>query len=119
MSTYLVAVVVGDFDCVSAVHPESGVLTSVYTPVGCAAQGEFALKVGVDSLQLLTTLFGLPYMGGRKVDHIAIADFAAGAMENTGAITYREAALLIDPVSSSLAMKQRVAQVVAHELSHQ
>ena len=46
-------------------------------------------------------------------------DFAAGAMENTGAITYREAALLIDEKESSLATRQRVAQVVAHELSHQ
>lgn len=119
MSTYLVAVVVGDFDCVSGVHADSGVLTSVYTPVGCAAQGEFALKVGIDALQLLTQLFGVPYFGGRKVDHVAIADFSAGAMENTGCITYREAALLIDPAASSLAMKQRVAQVVAHELSHQ
>ena len=48
---------------------------------------------------------------GTKVDHLAIPDFAAGAMENTGAITYREAALLIDEAQSSFATKQRVAQV--------
>lgn len=111
MSTYLVAVVVGEFDSVSATHPESGITTSIYTPVGCSVQGEFALKVGVDALHLLSTLFGHPYMGGNHVSHVAVADFAAGAMENTGCITYREAALLIDPAGSSLAMKQRVAQV--------
>jgi puromycin-sensitive aminopeptidase len=111
-STYLVAVCVGEWDAVSAVDPVSLVRTSVYTPVGRAASGEFALKVGVEALAYLTAIFGHPYMGGSKVDHIAIADFAAGAMENTGLITYREAALLIDE-HSSMAMKQRVAQVVS------
>ena len=50
---------------------------------------------------------------------VAISDFAAGAMENWGLITYRETALLIDPETSPLANKQRVAYVVAHELAHQ
>ena len=50
---------------------------------------------------------------------VAISDFAAGAMENWGLITYRETALLIDPVTSPLVNKQRVAYVVAHELAHQ
>ena len=55
----------------------------------------------------------------QKCDMIAISDFAAGAMENWGLITYRETALLIDPDTSPLANKQRVAYVVAHELAHQ
>jgi len=117
MSTYLVAVVVGEFDAVSA-RGADGIVTTVYTPVGKAELGAFALRVGVDALAYLAELFGIPYMG-TKIDHLAIPDFAAGAMENTGAITYREAALLIDERESSLATKQRVAQVVAHELSHQ
>jgi puromycin-sensitive aminopeptidase len=113
MASYLVAFVVGHFDCVSAMG-KTGVRTTVYTPVGKSALGAFALKVGVAGLELFEQLFGIPYFGGPKCDHIAIADFAAGAMENTGCITYREAALLIDEKESSLAMKQRVAQVVCH-----
>ena len=46
-------------------------------------------------------------------------DFAAGAMENWGLVTYREAALLIDETTASSQYKQRVASVVAHELAHQ
>ena len=54
-----------------------------------------------------------------KLDMAAIPDFAAGAMENWGLITYRESALLVDPAHSSAATKQRVAIVVAHEIAHQ
>jgi puromycin-sensitive aminopeptidase len=53
-----------------------------------------------------------------KLDLIAIPDFAAGAMENWGAITYREVALLVDPAHSSAATKQRVAIIIAHEIAH-
>lgn len=61
--------------------------TSVYTPPGKAHLGRFALDFGADALAYLEKLFGTPYMGGAKCDHIACQDFAAGAMENTGAIT--------------------------------
>lgn len=117
MSTYLAAVFVGDFDCLSTVTSPSRIPTSIYTPVGQTAQGTFALKVASEGIEYLQKLFGVPFMG-TKCDHIAIASFAAGAMENMGAISYREAALLIDEANSSLAQKQRVAQVVSHELSH-
>ena len=50
---------------------------------------------------------------------IAIPDFAAGAMENWGLITYRETAMLYDPVMSSESNKQRVTVVITHELAHQ
>lgn len=50
---------------------------------------------------------------------IAIPDFAAGAMENWGLITYRETAMLYEPGVSSEGNKQRVAVVVSHELAHQ
>ena len=117
MATYLVAAIVGDFDALSA-RGANGVLTTVYVPVGKTHLGRFALDVAVKSLDLLETLFGVPFMG-TKNDHLAIPDFAAGAMENTGCITYREAALLVDDKESSVATLQRVAQVVAHEISHQ
>ena len=72
ISTYLVAVIVGEFDSVSA-RGANGVLTTVYTPVGKSASGSFALKVAVDCLEFLEHLFGLPYMGS-KSDLLAIAD---------------------------------------------
>lgn len=114
-SSYLVAIVVGHFDCISQTG-KNGVTTSIYTPKGKAHLGTFALRIGVAALEFFEEKFGLPYFGGKKVDHIAVAEFAAGAMENTGAITYREAALLIDEKESSLAMKQRVCQVVVSSL---
>ncbi|BHF83798.1 hypothetical protein SprV_0902694500 [Sparganum proliferum] len=116
MSTYLVAMVVGNFEYVSAkdVH---GVDVRVFTPPGKKACGEYALEVSVKTLPFYADLFGhkfpLP-----KCDLIAIPDFACGAMENWGLITYRETALLIDHEHTSLMSKQRVAITVAHELAH-
>ena len=68
-------------------------------------------------LSFFNDYFGIPYPL-EKLDHIAIPDFAAGAMENWGAITYRETALLVDPDNSSAGTRQRVAEVVAHEMAH-
>jgi len=65
-STYLVAFIVGPFDSVSAVD-STGVLTTVYTPVGKAALGEFALKVSLGALPFMARLFKIPYFGGVKV----------------------------------------------------
>jgi puromycin-sensitive aminopeptidase len=117
MSTYLLAMVVGEFDQVSE-YTKEGVLTTVYTPVGKSEQGRFALKVACEALSFFQSYFGVEYPL-RKSDLLAIPDFAAGAMENWGCVTYREAALLIDEKNSSAAMKQRVAMVVCHELAHQ
>lgn len=113
----LVAVIVGDFDRVSGTR--DGFTTSVYTPVGRSHQGRFALRMAMDAIGHLEGLFGVPARSFlHKSDLIAVPEFAAGAMENMGAVTYREAAVLIDENESSLATRQRVAQVVAHELSH-
>ncbi len=76
MSTYLVAVVVGEFDVVSKLH--GGVTTSVFTPPGKSHLAKFALNFGVEALAYLESLFGIKYMGGAKVDHVACQDFAAG-----------------------------------------
>ncbi|EXB57658.1 Puromycin-sensitive aminopeptidase [Morus notabilis] len=117
MSTYLVAIVVGLFDYVED-HTSDGIKVRVYGQVGKANQGKFALHVAVKTLELYKEYFEVPYPLP-KLDMIAIPDFAAGAMENYGLVTYRETALLYDDQHSAAANKQRVATVVAHELAHQ
>lgn len=117
MSTYLVAVVVGLFDHVEG-HTPDGVKVRVYCQVGKANQGKFALDVAVKTLGIYKEYFAVPY-SLPKLDMVAIPDFAAGAMENYGLVTYRETALLYDDKHSAAANKQRVATVVAHELAHQ
>ncbi|ELU07211.1 hypothetical protein CAPTEDRAFT_150577 [Capitella teleta] len=117
MSTYLLAFVVGEYDYVEDTDSD-GVKVRVYTPVGKAQQGEFALQVAVKTLPFYNNYFNIAYPLP-KIDLIAIADFAAGAMENWGLVTYRETALLVDPTNSSSAARQWVALVVGHELAHQ
>ena len=77
----------------------------------------FALDIGAFALDFFERYYGLPYPGD-KLDMLAIPDFAAGAMENLGAITYRETALLVDEAAASHAERERVADVVAHEIAH-
>ncbi|XP_056698258.1 aminopeptidase M1-like [Spinacia oleracea] len=117
MSTYLVAVVVGLFDFVES-STSDGIKVRCYCQVGKSDQGKFALEVAVKTLELYKKYFDVPY-ALPKLDMIAIPDFAAGAMENYGLVTYRENALLYDEKHSAAANKQRVAIVVAHELAHQ
>ena len=72
----------------------------------------------VFSMWFFTDYYGLPYPD-RKVDMIALPDFAQGAMENTGCITYRESLLLVDPEQATQPELENIADVVAHELAHQ
>jgi len=117
MSTYLVAFIVGDLEYIEKKTKE-GVLVRVFTTPGKKHQAEFALECAVKTLSFFTEYFNIPYPMP-VLDMVAIPDFASGAMENWGAVTYREAALLIDNDSSSASQRQWVATVVAHELSHQ
>jgi puromycin-sensitive aminopeptidase len=117
MSTYLLAFVVGEFDFLQT-RSAHGVLIKVYTPPGKAAAGQFALDAAARALDAYNDFFNLPYPLP-KLDMVAIPEFAAGAMENWGLVTYREVDLLIDPVKASTMQKQRVAVVVTHELAHQ
>lgn len=117
MSTYLVAICVGEFDFVQRTT-EHGVLVRVYTPPGRSEAGTFALDVGCQSLDIYDDFFGLPYPLP-KLDMVAIPEFAMGAMENWGLVTYREVDLLIDKKTASSQQKQRVCIVVTHELAHQ
>jgi len=117
MSSYLLAVAVGECDHVEATTA-TGVLVRVFTPVGQRAHGEYALQIGVKSLEYYADYFGIGYPLP-KCDMIAVPDFSNGAMENWGLITFRESLLLVDPANSSAQNQQRVAIIVAHEVAHQ
>ena len=116
VSTYLLAFVVGDLDSIEQ-RDAGGTLHRVWTTRGKVEQGQYALETSVRLLKYLNDYFGIPYPLP-KLDHIAIPDFTAGAMENWGAVTYRETALLVDPENSSAGTRERVASVVAHEMAH-
>jgi len=117
MSTYLLAWAVGEFDFVQGVS-KGGVMLRVFSPPGRGIQGQFALDVGIRSLDFYDQYFNVRYPLP-KLDMICITEFAMGAMENWGLVTYRETALMIDEATASPQQKQRVAIVVAHELAHQ
>src|ERR1700733_3901151 len=115
-STYLVAFLVGDFECTSG--------SSDGTPIrACATPDKvqytkFAVQAAEFVLHYYDTYFGIKYPMP-KLDMIALPDFEAGAMENFGAITYRETDLLVDAKTASVGAKKRVGLVVAHEMAHQ
>ncbi|ORC86065.1 aminopeptidase [Trypanosoma theileri] len=126
MSTYLLAWTIAEFDSIQRTIKKTHkningeveeTLVRVFTPQGKKSQASFALDVACKVLPLYEEFFESNYILP-KVDLLAIPDFAAGAMENWGLITYREVALLCDE-SSSAAHRQYVAIVVAHELAHQ
>uniref|UniRef100_A0A1I8IMR1 Aminopeptidase n=1 Tax=Macrostomum lignano TaxID=282301 RepID=A0A1I8IMR1_9PLAT len=117
MSTYLLAYVVGKFDYVEG-RDADFIKMRVFTPIGKKDQGLFALEVAKKTLPFYRKFFNVAYPLP-KLDLIAIPDFAAGAMENWGLVTYRETALLVDADNSSAATKEWVALVVGHELAHQ
>ena len=117
MSTYLLAFIVGDLACVQD-RTRDGVLMRVWATRGNEDKGQYALETSMALLDYFHDYFGVPYPLS-KLDHIAIPDFAAGAMENWGAITYREVALLVDPVESSAGTREIVAAIISHEMAHQ
>jgi puromycin-sensitive aminopeptidase len=116
MSTYLVAFVVGPLEHTDPVDVD-GVPLRVVHPLGKGHLTAFALDVGAHALRFFTDYFGIPYPGD-KLDMVAIPDFAAGAMENLGCITYRESALLVDPATAARVELERVADVICHEIAH-
>ena len=116
MSTYLVALLVGDFVCRSG-SADSIPIRVCSTPdkLGLTA---FALTAAEQQVAFFNKYFGIPYPY-EKLDIIGVPDFAAGAMENAGAITFRERMLLADEATASVGVRTEVARVVAHELAHQ
>jgi len=116
MSTYLVAFIVG------RIEPTEPVMVG-QTPLrlwaihGKGHLARFGQDIAAASLSFFEGYYGIPYPGD-KLDLLAIPDFASGAMENLGAITYRETALLVDRQSATHGELERVADVVAHENAH-
>src|SRR5208337_3650952 len=116
MSTYLVAFIVGEFEAAPPVDVNGTPLRVVHVP-GRRALTEWPSRIGAFSLNFYANYYGIKYPGD-KLDLIAIPDFAAGAMENLGAITFRETALLVDENQASRAELERIADVVSHENAH-
>ena len=116
MSTYLVAFVVGPLSMTPTIDVDGTPLRVVTRP-DRAHLAPFALDVAAFCLRYFAQYFDRPYPGD-KLDLVAIPDFAFGAMENLGCVTFRETALLVDPQTATQPELQRVVDVIAHELAH-
>ncbi|MBI5018210.1 MAG: M1 family metallopeptidase [Deltaproteobacteria bacterium] len=116
MSTYLVAFAVGPFEATEPVDVDGVPLRVVHVP-GKGHLAAYALTVGAHALRFFSSYYGIPCPGG-KLDLLAIPDFAFGAMENLGCVTFREVLLLIDEGRAAQPDLLRVADVVAHEIAH-
>jgi aminopeptidase N/puromycin-sensitive aminopeptidase len=116
MSSYLVALTVGDWKCA---HDEvDGIKLGVCTVPGKENLTRFPLDATKAILHYYNNYYGIRYPL-KKLDQIAVPDFQAGAMENWGAVIYRETALLVDDKTGSFGAKSNVAGVIAHEVAHQ
>jgi len=116
MSSYLGALVVGNFEYIEG--EADGIPIRVYSTPGKKEMGKFALETAEHVLSYYDKYFDIKYPYG-KLDLVGIPDFSAGAMENTGCITFREVILLIDEKQGSVDLKKTIASVIAHEMAHQ
>ena len=116
MSTYLLYLAVGEFEFLQGKLGKT--LVRIVTTKGKKEQGKMALVFTKQFLSYFQKYFKISYPLP-KLDMIAIPDFASGAMENWGAITFRETVLLYDPKTSSTDTMQHIAEVIAHEIAHQ
>ncbi len=117
MSTYLLAFIVGEFEYIEG-WTKDKVNVRIFTTKGKKDQAKFALETAIKSLEFYNDYFDIPYPLP-NLDMIALPDFESAAMENWGAITYRETAILVDEDHTSLTNKQWVATIIAHEIAHQ
>ena len=117
MSTYLLAFIIGELNCIETNNFRVPIRVFA-TPASDIEHGRFSLELAARTLDFyektFDSKFPLP-----KMDMVAIPDFSAGAMENWGLVTYRVVDVLLDEKTSSASTKQRVAEVVQHELAHQ
>ena len=116
LSTYLLAVAVGPLEA-TAPRLLGRTPIRVWHVPGKAHLAHFGLEAAAEALRRLERWFGIPYPYG-KLDLVAVPDFEAGAMENAGAVFFRETLLLLDPKTVTIGERKRVAEVIAHELAH-
>ena len=116
MSTYLVAFVVGPLEATEPVDVDGVPLRVVHRP-GKGHLADFALEVGAFCLRFFAEYYDIAYPA-EKLDMVALPDFAQGAMENLGCITYRESLLLADRSKATQPELASIADVVAHEIAH-
>ena len=116
MSTYLLAFIVGPLEATDPVDVNGTPLRVVH-PIGKGHLTEYALDASAFCLGFFEDYFAIEYPGD-KLDLVAIPDFAFGAMENMGCVTFREILLLLDPDSSTQQERQTAVDVIAHELAH-
>lgn len=116
MSTYLVAFIVGKLEITDPVIVNGTPLRLVHAP-GKGHLTDFAMEVAAFSLAFLENYYGIDYPGD-KIDLVAVPDFAFGAMENLGCVTFRETLLLADTATATDAELTRMSDVIAHELAH-
>jgi puromycin-sensitive aminopeptidase len=116
MSSYLVAFVVGELERTQPREVRGVELSVVHVP-GKGHLTEYALEVGAHALEFFQDFFEIPYPGD-KLDLVAVPDFAFGAMENLGCVTFRESLLLVDPRKASRQELEHIADVVSHEIAH-
>ncbi len=117
MSTYLLAFIVGDFQSVQG-KTKDGTKIRIFAPKGKVGKSKFALETAKRTLEFLNEYFGIKYPLP-VLDLVAVPDFTAGAMENWGAVIFRETTLLVDEEHTPFLNRQQVAEVIAHELVHQ
>ncbi len=116
MSTYLLAFVVGDLRMTAPIVANGVPIRVIHTP-GKEALTGFALRVANHAIAYFEDWFQIPYPAP-KLDLLAIPDFAFGAMENLGAVTFRETALLVDETRAGQTELERICDVVCHEIAH-
>ena len=116
LSTYLFALAVGELESSEPVRCGQTEIRVWHVP-GKGRLTAFALEVARETLARLEAYFDLPYPYA-KLDLVAVPDFEAGAMENAGAVFFRETLLLVDPETVTLSERKRAAEVICHELAH-
>lgn len=118
MSTYLVAFAFGELQSKFA-KTKSGVEIGVFsTKAHQPKELDFSLDIAKRAIEFYEDFYQTPYPLPQSYQ-LALPDFSAGAMENWGLVTYREAYMLLDPDNTTLNQKRLIATVITHELAHQ
>ena len=118
LPSYLVAFAIGPFDFVDGGKTRGGQPIRIVVPKGRGVDASYAAQSTRPLVDLLEDYFGIPYPY-EKLDLVAVPVFNAGAMENPGLITYRQAFLLVKPDEQTRGRQEAFASITAHELAHQ